>query len=285
MTADLNHACEKEFMQNIPQQYINVGIAEQNMIGIAAGLALSGMKVFAYSITPFVTMRCFEQVKIDVCYQNLDVNLIGVGAGFAYGPYGNTHCTIEDIAVMRVLPNMKIVSPANPLEAEQLTEQVIKSKGPFYLRLGRGKEPMPENNYAVKLGKGHIVNHGKDISLIAVGTIIDEAVKAAKILEHQGISSEVINMHTVKPLDKDIIEDCIKHKKAIFTIEEHNVIGGLGSAVADVISQSKINKQLIFKKFGVQDKYLKIIGDQNYLREKHGISADAIAKTILEILM
>lgn len=281
LTGDLGHFGEKEFKENLPQQYLNVGIAEQNLIGIAAGLALTGKKVFVYSITPFITMRCYEQIKNDVCYQNLDVTLIGIGGGLIYGPYANTHCSIEDIAIMRVLPNMKIVCPANPLEATLLTKQLLTIKGPTYMRIGRGKEPMPKINYSVKFGYSHVINKGNEITIIATGTILDEAMKAAELLKKHGISAEIINMHTIKPIDKKTILHRLMNRKAIFTVEEASVIGGLGSAIAEIISECSSNK-IVFYRFGVVDKYLREIGDQNYLRKKHGISAETISRVIID---
>lgn len=281
LTGDLGHFGEKEFAEKIPQQYQNIGIAEQNMIGIAAGLALTGKKVFAYSITPFITMRCYEQIKNDLCYQNLDVTLIGVGGGLVYGPYANTHCSIEDIAVMRVLPNMKIVCPANPLETEQIIEQLIKINGPTYIRIGRGKEPMPPKNYSVIFGKGQIIKKGTDITIFTTGTILDEAQKVAEMLIKDNVSAEIINIHTIKPIDKKLILKKIRSRKAIFTIEEANIIGGLGSAIAEILSESTVNN-VVFKRFGINDIYLKEIGDQNYLRNKHNISAEKIYPVIMD---
>lgn len=280
LTGDLGHACEEEFIKNIPNQYTNTGIAEQNMMGIAAGLALSGMKVFVYSISPFVTMRCFEQVKNDVCYQNVDVNIIGVGGGFIYGPYGNTHCSIEDIAVMRVLPNMKIVCPANPLETEQLTKQILNMSGPSYMRIGRGKEPMPQKEYPVTFGKGHRVKEGKNGAIITTGIILTECERAIKLLSKRGLNFSLINMHTVKPIDKELVVKIINEFDAIFTVEEHSIIGGLGSAIAEIISEES-GKKIRFKRFGVNDLYLHEIGSQEYLKDMHGISAQKIADSII----
>lgn len=283
ITGDLGHACEEEFKTNIPKQYLNLGIAEQNIIGTAAGLALSGMKVFVYSIVPFITMRCYEQIKADICYQNLDVTIIGIGGGLIYGQYGNTHCSIEDIAVMRVLPNMKIVSPANPHDAEQLTEQVIKQRGPTYIRIGRGKEPLPEKEYQVTFGKGYKAKEGNDVAIICTGTILDEVDKASRLLEIEKISTEVVHMHTVKPIDTKLVLSLIQSKKVIITVEEHNIIGGLGSAISDIISENPRNS-IIFKRLGIKDTYLKEIGSQQYLRKRHGIAAEEIANSIKKML-
>ncbi len=262
---------------------MNAGIAEQNMMGIAAGLALSGMKVFVYSISPFVTMRCFEQVKNDVCYQNVDVNIIGVGGGFIYGPYGNTHCSIEDIAVMRVLPNMKIVCPANPLETEQLTKQILNMSGPSYMRIGRGKEPMPQKKYPVTFGKGRRVKEGKNGAIITTGIILTTCERALELLSKKGLNFSLINMHTVKPIDKELVVKTINEFDAIFTVEEHSIIGGLGSAIAEIISEES-GKKIRFKRFGVNDLYLHEIGSQEYLKDMHGISAQKIADSIIRSL-
>lgn len=283
LTGDLGHACEEEFKKNIPDQYQNCGIAEQNMMGIAAGLGLSGMKVFVYSISPFVTMRCFEQVKNDVCYQNVDVNIIGVGGGFSYGPYGNTHCSIEDIAVMRVLPNMKIVCPANPLETEQITKQILSMRGPIYLRIGKGKEPMPQKKYSVTFGKGYTVKKGKHGVIITTGTILTECERTIELLAKRGLNFALINMHTIKPIDKELVVNTADEFDTIFTVEEHSIIGGLGSAIAEIISETT-RKKVRFQRFGVRDRYLHEIGSQEFLRDKHGISAQKIAASIIRSL-
>ncbi len=282
MTGDLNHVKENEFKTVLCSQYFNAGVAEQNMAGVAAGLALSGKKVFIYSITPFITMRCFEQIKSDICYPNLDVTVIGVGGGLIYGRYGNTHCSIEDIAVMRTLPNMKVVCPANPLDAGTLTKQMLEIKGPAYIRIGRGKEPMPATGFPVKFGQAFIVKPGQDITIISTGTVLTEVEKTAALLEEKGISTEIIHMHTVKPLDENAVRARIKKRRAIFTVEDHNIIGGLGSAVAEVVSENR--SVIIFKRFGVRDLYLKEIGSQEYLRKKHGYSSAEMSRQITALI-
>lgn len=282
ITGDLGHFGEKEFRQNIPQQYINAGVTEQNIIGVAAGLALTGAKVFVYSIVPFITMRCYEQIKDDICYQNLDVTLIGMGGGFAYGPYGNTHCSIEDIAIMRVLPHMKIFCPANPMEAVQATQIILAHKGPNYIRIGRGKEPEPKKKYTIHFGKSYIAKKGSGITIFTTGTVLDEVITAASILSQKGIDTEVIHMPTIKPFDKKTVLNRIRERRALFSVEEHSIIGGLGSALAEVISESK--NAVPFKRFGVNDVYLHIIGSPAYLRDQHGISARKIVTSITKYL-
>lgn len=283
ITGDLDHAKVKEFETELKNQYLNAGVLEQHIIGIAAGLALSGKKVFVYSIAPFITLRCLEQIKMDVCYQNLDVTIIGVGGGFAYGSVGASHHTIEEIAALRALPNMKIVCPANPMETSLLTKQLIQKGGPAYLRIGKGREEDPETKYPVEYGKGVVIREGGDITLLVSGTIATEALRVADILEKDGVNLEVINMHTIKPIDEKIIVDRLGSQKAIFTLEEHNILGGLGSAVAEVISESSVGRP-IFKRFGIPDAWPETAGGQKYLRGVSGISAEIVADKIKKII-
>lgn len=283
LTGDLGYSVIENFKAQLPEQVINVGIAEQNMIGLAAGLALAGKKVFVYSIIPFVTMRCLEQIRVDVCYQNLDVNIIGVGGGFAYGTLGATHHAIEDMAIMRSLPNMKIVSPADAVEADILAGQIISAKGPFYIRLNRGGE---KNIYKslrpkIRLGKGFILKKGKDISIISIGAITEVALITADFLNKEGISTEVVSIHSLKPIDKNLIKKIFTEKKAVFTLEEHTIFGGLGSAVAEIAAESGFN--IPFKRIGVKDEYPKVIGKQDFLREIAGISPEQVAEIVKKI--
>jgi transketolase len=282
ITGDLGHARTDDFKKKLKGRYYNAGMAEQNIIGIAAGLALSGMKVFVYSIVPFITLRCFEQIKVDVCSQNIDVTVIGIGGGFAYGTAGATHYSIEEIAAMRALPNMKIVVPSNPTEAKLLTKEVINTGGPAYIRIGRGKEADFSIPYTPKIGTAGVLTSGGDITIISSGTIVSEAIKVAEMLEKEGISTEVINMHTIKPLDEEIIKERAGKMKAIFTLEEHNVLGGLGGAVAEVLSE--LPERPIFKRFGIPDMWPETVGTQEYLRDITGISAEKVVESISEIL-
>jgi len=282
ITGDYGHANTEEFKTKWKGRYFNGGMSEQNIMGMAAGLALTGNKAFVYSIVPFVTLRCYEQIKIDVCLQNADVTIIGGGEGFAYGDAGPTHYAIEDIGALRLLPNMKVICPANPMETRQLTEQIIKIGGPAYIRIGRGREPKPEKEYTVEFGKAHVMREGKDMTIIAAGTIVSEAIKAAEALAANGVSVEVLNMHTIKPLDVAAIQERAGKRKAIVTLEEHNIIGGLGGAVAEVLAEMPERPR--FKRFGVADRWPEVVGSQQYLRGHMGISAGAIVPQILALL-
>lgn len=291
ITGDLGHTFAKDYQKNISEQYINVGLAEQNMIGMAAGLALSGKKVFVFSIIPFITMRCFEQIRVDVCYQNLDVSVIGIGAGLAYSTSGCTHHAIEDIAIMRALPNMKIYSPCHPLEAGLLAQKILKVGGPAYLRLGKGKEtPIAELTNEkfedIETGQGIVVHPGHDITIFSTGHIITEAISVAKELEYLKWSTEVINVHTLKPFDRETVMNKGRFRKAIFSLEEHTILGGLGSMIAETISELGLgqNHRLIFKRFGIQDRFTPKVGTMEILQKDNGIDKESLVKEIKFLL-
>lgn len=280
LTGDIGYSVVENFQRELPKQFYNVGISEQNMIGLSAGLALAGKKVFVYAITPFATLRCLEQIRLDVCYQNLDVTVIGLGSGFAYGTHGTTHYGLEDLSVMRTLPNMKVVAPSSPKEGEILMRQVINSRGPWYVRLNRGGENNIFEGHS-ELGKATVMVPGKEATIFTIGAVTEEAIKAAKKLAEQGISAEVIHMHTLKPLDVEIIKEKAANRLAVVTVEEHMVNGGLGSAVAEVLAENRINTN--FKRLGVEDKYFPVVGKQEYMRQLSKISSEEIAEAIRNI--
>ncbi len=280
ITGDLGFMALEEFRDGLPKQYLNIGVAEQNMIGVAAGLAMAGKKVYVYSIVPFATMRPFEQIRNDICYQNLNVTIIGIGAGFSYSIYGSTHHAIEDIAVMRSLPGMTVVCPGDPKEVEFATKASVKFKGPMYLRLGKAGEPLLHKNLkGFRIGKAIEIIPGKDVSIISTSNVLEEAMNAQKILKKNKISARIISMHTVKPIDKVVILKAAKQTKVIVTVEEHNIIGGLGSAVSEVLAESKL--KVNFKRLGVPDEYPHVLGSQKYLRDTYGFSAKKIVKEII----
>jgi len=282
LTGDLGFSVFEEFVQKFPERYINCGVAEQNMIGVAAGLALNGKKVVVYSIVPFVTMRCFEQIRNDICLQNLDVKIVGVGGGFSYGALGSTHHAIEDLAIMRSLPNITVLCPADPIETELAVRAMLKLKGPTYLRLGKSKEEnIHLKPFKFQIGKANFIKKGKDITIIGIGPILKNAILAVKTLEKQyDISIGIISMPTLKPLDKNIVLKAAKETKAIFTIEEHSLVGGLGSAVAEILAESKY--KILFRRIALPDKFCREVGNQEYLREKKGLSVTKIENYILK---
>jgi len=280
LTGDLGFSVFEEFKQRFPQRFIDCGVAEQNMIGVAAGLSLSGKKVVVYSIIPFITMRCLEQIRNDICLHNLDIKIVGVGAGFSYGAQGPTHHAIEDLSIMRSLPNIQILCPADPLETKLAVKAMLKSRQPVYLRLGKSTEENIYNKeFRFRIGKANLVKNGKDITIIGIGPILKNAKLAAEILEKQyHISIRIISMSTLKPLDKNIIFKAAEETKAIFTIEEHSLIGGLGTAVAEVLAES--NHKIMFQRIALPDKFCKEVGSQEYLREKNNLSINGIRKII-----
>lgn len=283
ITGDYGHMNTKEFRANCPGRYFNGGMSEQNIVGMAAGLALSGKQAVVYSIVPFITLRCYEQIKVDICDHNADVMVIGGGGGFAYSSAGATHLSIEDIGALRCLPNMKIVSPADPAETFSLASQLLSTGGPSYIRIGRGKEPSLPQAHEVVLGKAALLRPGDEVTIIAHGTIVSEALAAAALLEKEGISAEVLNMHTIKPLDVEAIYERAGKRKGIFTLEEHSIIGGLGGAVAEVLLEHKARPP-VFHRFGVNDFWPEVVGTQDYLREVVGISATQVVKKIKELI-
>jgi transketolase len=276
LTADAGFTILERFIEKFPGRYLNVGIAEANLIGVGAGLALSGKTVFCYSIIPFVTMRCFEQVRIDLCYQNLPVKLVGVGEGMTYGTAGATHHAIEDIAIMRALPNMTVICPGDPCEMENAIEASLSLKGPCYIRLGKSGEPRihASREIGFALGRGIKIREGEGVVLVSTGNMLPSAVEVCRVLAERGLKPGLVSMHTVKPLDRDLVQALPARYRLVATLEEHNVIGGLGSAVGDVILEENLPLRLV--KFAIPDRYASEAGSQEYLRKRFGLSVDDI---------
>lgn len=281
LTGDLGFSVLERFQGKFPDRYFDMGVAEANMVGVAAGLALSDKTVFVYSIVPFATMRCFEQVRNDLCYQNLNVKIIGIGGGLAYDAQGATHHAIEDIAIMRSLPNMCVICPGDDIETKYAVEAALKRKGPVYVRLDKSNINVHKSSKIdFKIGKGIVLKKGKDLAILATGNMLESAKAVAARLEREGISAGVVSMHTIKPLDVELVKELAYSGKPIFTIEEHNIIGGLGSAVSEVLAE--LDCKVRFKRIGIPDKYSYIVGCQKYLREQFGIGEDNIYKIIKE---
>lgn len=281
LTGDLGFSVLENFSSKFPNQYLNMGVAEQNMVGVAAGLALSGKKVFVYSIIPFLTLRPLEHIRNDVCMQNANVKLVGVGAGFAYGQLGLTHHAIEDIAVIRSLPNINVVCPGDPWEVEMATTAIYLSKTPAYLRLGKkGESILHKRVTNFTIGKGIIMHEGQDGTIIATGSMLETATVVYQELQSAGLKFRLISMHTVKPLDEKLILDSANMTDAIFTLEEHNVMGGLGEAVALVFAKYALRAKFLC--FSVNDRFTKVSGTQEYLREINGLSVVDIVKKIIK---
>ncbi|MCG3714301.1 transketolase family protein [Aliarcobacter butzleri] len=285
ITPDLGFSVLEEFEEKFPDRFLNVGIAEANAVSIASGLALSGKIVYLYSIIPFVTMRPFEQIRVDVAYMNTNVRLVGVGAGVTYGPAGATHHSVEDIAIMRALPNMTVFSPCDPYEVEKITEESLRHVGPIYFRLAKKGEPIISDMRAdVKLGKANYIQKKENskLSIIFTGNASDIAMDVASELTKKGLQVDVISMHSIKPFDYKTLEQIISNKNYVFTIEEHSIIGGLGSIVSEYIAESKYNP--IFKRFGLPDEYSHYVGSQFYIRNKFNFTVKKIIDSIGDLL-
>jgi transketolase len=280
MTGDLGFGVIETFARSFPTRFINAGVAEQNMTGVATGLALSGKIVFTYSIANFPTLRCLEQIRNGPCYHNTNVKVVSVGGGLIYGSLGMSHHATEDLAVMRALPNLTVVAPGDPAETTAATEALVALDGPAYLRLGRAGEPrVHQGPIEFSLGKALMLCDGSDLTLISTGGMLVTADNAAQQLRRDGISCRLLSMHTVKPLDVDAILAAAADTGLIVTIEEHSVTGGLGSAVAEVMAEHPIAGALL-KRIGLPSAFVSRAGSRDYLAAQYGLSADAIVSSI-----
>ena len=284
MTADFTKSSGLiMFKEQFPNQFLSTGIAEQNMIALASGLASEGHNVFACSFASFVTTRCYEQIKVNLGYMQHNVKIVGIASGLGVSYQGNTHFGLDDVSLMRAIPNMTIVVPSDCTEVAKATIALAEMKGPAYLRLvGEGFVPIVnDNDYEFVIGKGVKKRDGKDVLMIANGTMVNQSLKVAKLSEQNGIEAAVINMHTVKPLDTQIIDDNISNKKLIITIEEGQINGGLGSAIAEyVVSMDKAPKML---RLGIKDIFPHA-GSYHYLLEQCQIDVESIKKAIINAI-
>lgn len=282
INADNGAIVYDDFRRDFPKQYMNFGIAEANMIAAAAGMASCGKIPFCYTIGAFLAYRALEFIRNDVCYQKQNVKIVGIGSGCAYANLGPTHHTTEDIAILRSMPGLTIFSPASPLESKKATRAAYEWDGPVYLRLGRNGEPeIYEKDYDFVPGKGITMRDGKDVTLIGTGGIVLDVLDAAKKLGTQGISARVVNMHTLKPLDEEIIQKVAEETKTIVTVEEHSIYGGLGGAVAEVLAEYGGNVR--FRRIGLTD-FVEGYGDPASVKKMNGIDSDAVIKAVLKML-
>ncbi len=265
ITPDMGYGILDNFQKLFPNRYFNLGITEQNCMSVASGMALNGLKPYVYSIIPFVVHRCLEQIRVDVSYMNTDVKIIGVGSGFEYGAAGATHHGTEDMAMIRALPNMTICAPGDNYEMEEIAKLTAKTSVPTYIRIGRHNHGILNHN-KIEIGKASIIQEGKDIALIATGNMLPVAYDFAQELKKQGYLPMLVSMHTIKPIDKELIVNLIDNKYKIYTFEEHTIIGGLGSAVSEIIAES--GKGVEFKRIGINDEYSHIVGSAQYIREQ-----------------
>lgn len=271
------------FMEHYPDKFVNVGIAEQNMIGVAAGMAKEGRNVFVTTYATFVTMRSFEQVRLNLAYMGLNVTLVGSGSGLVMGMSGNSHYGIEDISLMRAIPGMVVLSPADGAEIIKCVSAAAAYEGPVYIRLtgGMNNPIVYTEDYNFEIGKAVTLKEGNDITIFATGTMVYESLIAAKILEEHSISASVINFHTIKPLDTSVIDQACRSSKLIVTVEEHGIIGGLGGAIAEYKSTLPQSPSQLF--IGLPDKFGKM-GDYKFLLEKYGLTGEQISEKIINTL-
>ena len=281
VTGDLGFGVLKPFWELLPDQFVNAGIAEQNMTSAAAGMALEGKTVFTYSIGNFPTLRCLEQIRNDCAYHHANVKIVCVGGGFVYGALGMSHQATEDIAVMRALPDVAVLCPGDPAEAEAATKAIASYPGTCYLRLGRGGEKRIRDRIGhFEIGKALQVHGGERVAVFSTGAIFEEIAGAEEILARHGIHPACWTFPTVKPIDRRTIEQCARDYDLIVTVEEHNLLGGFGSAVAEVLAELPAHARL--KRIGICDTYCAVVGGQKYLRAQFGLDAESIAGQILE---
>lgn len=270
-----------EFAKVFPERFFDVGIAEQNLIGIAAGLAAAGKIPFASSFAIFATGRAFEQVRNSVAYPKLNVKIAATHAGVTVGEDGGSHQTVEDIAVMRSLPNMTVIVPADGVETEKALQAIVDYQGPVYLRLGRPAVPvLYDDSYSFEIGKASVLRTGEDVSIIAAGIMVSKALEAAELLAEEGIQAEVINMATIKPLDEKTILQSVRKTKRVVTAEEHSIIGGLGSAVAELVSE---HHPVPVRRVGLKDVFGES-GSPAELLEKYGLTPGGIIEAVRKVL-
>ena len=283
LTGDLGFGIFDDFSNRFPKQFLNVGVAEQNMIGVATGLAMEGRTVFTYSIANFSTLRCLEQIRNDACYHEVNINIVASGGGFTYGSLGMSHHATEDISILRALPGVTVVAPADAWESAEATCALAANPGVGYLRM---EKKVPINTYRqgeqFQLGAARRIREGKDITFLCCGGITMEALKAADQLSKLGIEARVVSVHTIKPLDEVEIFSAARETGGIITVEENNILSGLGGAVAEVCLEQGITPKF-FKRMGLSDTYSSIVGSQEYLRNRYKIDSIAIVNMAVHL--
>lgn len=284
LSGDIGNQMFDRYKSKFPDRFLNCGVAEANMMSVAAGMALCGLRPVTYTIASFSTTRCLEQIRVDVCCHNAPVVIVGVGAGLSYASLNPTHHSCEDIAFLRMLPNITILCPGDPTEVRLALRAALKHEGPVYIRLGKKGEPIVHTgtpNFVI--GKGITVREGTDVCLIGTGNVLSLAVEAADELSRKGCSAQVISFHTVKPLDQDLLSKVFSRFGLVVTIEEHNLNGGLGGSIAEWLADQAIPKARLCR-IGTADWFLLQAGEQEYARERYGLTPEAIAEKVWKTL-
>jgi len=285
LSGDIGNRLFDKFKDKHPSRFFNCGVAEANMMGVAAGMAMNGLRPVAYTITPFVTTRCPEQLATDVYYHEAPVTIVAVGAGLAYSGLGPTHHACEDVSFLRSIPNMVVICPGDAVEVRAALRAAMQQDRPVYIRMGKKGEPVvhgaPLEDF--KIGKAITISEGSDVCLLSTGNMLPEAVEAAHRLKEQGVAAEVVSFHTVKPLDETCLRDAFARFKLVATLEEHSLIGGFGAAVSEWLADTRTQPRR-FLRFGTPDAFFKKSGEQEYAREMLGLTGHQIADKIIHAL-
>jgi transketolase len=281
LSGDIGNRLFDKYKERFPRRFYNCGVAEANMISVAGGLALAGLRPVAYTIASFVTYRCLEQIRVDLCYHEVPVVVVGTGAGLSYAANGPTHHTGEEVGMLRLLPGMTVVCPGDALEARAALRALLQRPGPSYLRLGKKGEPVVHGSIPdLRIGEALVVRPGKDIGLLSTGNMLPTALKVADLLAAEGVNAEVVSLHTVKPLDHDYLTQAFERFSLVATMEEHSRLGGLGGAVAEWLTDHPAEPGRLLR-FGMDDRFLHEAGEQEHARKCYGLTAEAIAKRLL----
>lgn len=282
LMGDIGNHLFDQYKERYAARFYNCGVAEANMIGMAAGLASCGFRPVCYTITPFATTRCLEQIRVDLCYHNVPVIVVGTGSGLSYASLGATHHSCEDLAMLRVLPSIKVLCPGDPMEVRACLRAAIKEDSPVYMRIGKKGEPVVyEQVPDITIGKCIVIKEGTSVCLLNAGNTLPLAMEAAVQLESLGISTEVASFHTIKPLDQNYLRDALTRFQLLATIEEHSIIGGFGGSIAEWLSEQEKQKVQLLR-FGTSDEFMHVAGDQGYARSFHGLTSKNIVSKIAE---
>ncbi len=285
LSGDIGNRLFDNYKSLFLNRFLNCGVAEANMIGMASGMAMCGLRPVTYTIASFNTTRCLEQIRVDLCYPNLPVVLVGVGAGLAYAANGATHQACEDIGFLRILPSMTVICPGDAVEVKAAIREALKLPGPSYIRLGKKNEPVVHNQEpAFEIGKAISVRNGEDVCLLSTGTMLPVTIAAAERLETAGVSAQVVSFHTVKPLDEECLKEAFSRFRVVVTVEEHSVVGGFGSAVAEWLTAAAAVPAAPLLRIGTRDYFLHEAGGQEHARNHFGLNAESIATQTLKML-
>jgi transketolase len=284
LAGDIGNRLFDKLKDKHPDRFYNCGVAEANMTGVASGMATSGLRPITYTITPFNTMRCLEQIRVDVCYPDLPVILVGTGAGLSYAALGATHHSMEDIAILRTLPNMHVVCPADQVEVRLAVRAALELARPTYIRLGMKGEPVVHKSQPdFRIGRGITLRDGSDVAILSVGNVLSVAEQAADILQRSRVSARVVSLHTIKPLDDELLAGIFADCKVVAIVEEHTLVGGAGSAVLEWGNACRVDLRKLIR-FGGPDRFLTGCGHQREARSLLGITAENISEQILDRL-